>query len=231
MGMKIKAVIFDMFETLITHFEAPVYMSAQIAEDIGVSQDEFRKLWYPTEDDRTLGHITFEETLEAILNDLNRFSDELMKKIVSKRVSSKYECFNHLHKEIIPMLEELKSRGIKIGLISNCFSEEVAPIRESILASYFDEIFLSCEQGLKKPDKEIYQRCMDALDVLPEECLYVGDGGSHELETACELAMKVRQAVWYLKEGTRQPVGRLDAFEKADNPLEIVQLIDDLVIN
>lgn len=31
----IKAVIFDMFETLVTHYESPVYMGKQIIEDIG----------------------------------------------------------------------------------------------------------------------------------------------------------------------------------------------------
>ena len=92
------------------------------------------------------------------------------------------------------------------------------------LASYFDVICLSYEQGLQKPDTKIYEQCMSSLDVKPDECLYVGDGGSHELDAAVSLGMKVRQATWYLKEGTRQPVGRLDQCIGTENPLEIVQL-------
>ena len=38
----IKAVIFDMFETLVTHFESPVYMAKQISNDIGISEEKFR---------------------------------------------------------------------------------------------------------------------------------------------------------------------------------------------
>lgn len=41
----IKAVIFDMYETLITLHEAPLYFSAQMAEDMGISSDDFCKIW------------------------------------------------------------------------------------------------------------------------------------------------------------------------------------------
>ena len=51
----IKAVIFDMFETLVTHFESPVYMAKQICADIGVAEAKFREIWDTTDEDRTLG--------------------------------------------------------------------------------------------------------------------------------------------------------------------------------
>ena len=36
---------------------------------------------------------------------------------------------------------------------------------------------------------------MDKLSVSPDECIYVGDGGSLELETASQIGMKALQAV------------------------------------
>ncbi len=45
----IKAVIFDMYETLITHFESPLYFCAQMALDAGIEEHRFRALWEPTE--------------------------------------------------------------------------------------------------------------------------------------------------------------------------------------
>ena len=47
------------------------------------------------------------------------------------------DCFNHLHPGILPMLSGLKARGIRIGLITNCFSEEAKLIRESELFGVF----------------------------------------------------------------------------------------------
>ena len=63
----IKAVIFDMFETLVTHFESPVYRGKQIANDIGIAEQRFREIWDRTDDDRTLGKSSFEEVIEEII--------------------------------------------------------------------------------------------------------------------------------------------------------------------
>ena len=107
-----KAVIFDMFETLITHYQCPLYFRAQMAEDAGISEEKFQALWRPTEHDRTIGKMSFEDVVEKILRENNCYSEKLMKKIVERRVATKEECFRHLHPEIIPMLSKLKERGM-----------------------------------------------------------------------------------------------------------------------
>ena len=218
----IKAVIFDMFETLITHYDCPLYFGKQIAQDLGMPESKFQELWRAGEYDRTVGKVTLEAALEDIMKRNECYSKELLNFVVQKRRKTKKECFNHLHKEIIPMLRALKDKQIKIGLISNCFSEEVPAIRSSVLFPFFDAVFLSYEQGIAKPDEEIFHRCTRKLQVDAKDCLYVGDGGSQELETAERLGMKAVQAAWYFKKGTLQPVGRKDDFIQAETPLEII---------
>lgn len=71
----------------------------------------------------------------------------------------------------------------------------------------------------------IFQRCLDKLNVQATECLYVGDGGSYELETAQKAGMKAVQATWYLKENTAQPSKRKMEFEQIETPLEILDII------
>lgn len=226
-----RAVIFDMFETLITHYHSPLYFGAQMAEDAGIPEDRFQALWHPTEYERTIGKLTFEEVLEMILRENHCYSETLLKRIVEKRIAAKEECFKHLHSEIIPMLSTLIKRGLLIGLISNCFSEEAEVIRRSELFPYFDTINLSYELGIPKPDEGIFQRCMDDLSVKAEECIYVGDGGSNELETARKLGMEAVQAAWYLQEGTTQPSKRKHDFFQIDKPLDLVKLVDIKYIN
>lgn len=220
-----KAVIFDMFETLITHYHSPLYFGAQMAEDAGIPEDRFQALWRPTEYERTIGKMTLEEVLRNILLENQCYSDELLKKIVDKRIETKEDCFRQLHEEIIPMLVKLKENGIKIGLISNCFSEEADVIRKSVLFPYFDAVFLSYEQGVQKPEKEIYNRCINELGVRAEECIYVGDGGSNELEAAKSLGMNAMQAVWYLQQGTTQPVWRKPEFVQLERPLDVLKYL------
>lgn len=222
----IRAVIFDMFETLITHYQSPLYFGAQMAEDAGIPEDRFQELWRSTEYDRTIGNVTLEETMEMILRKNQCYSEKILNTIVDKRVAAKVECFQHLHPEIITMIHSLKEKGVLIGLISNCFSEEADVIRKSALFPCFDSVFLSYEQGIQKPDPEIFNRCMDSLSVKAEECLYVGDGGSYELETARELGMNAMQAVWYLQEGTTQPSRRKQEFLQIEKPLDVLDYLN-----
>ena len=222
----IKAVIFDMFETLVTHFESPVYMAKQISNDIGISEEKFREVWNPTDDDRTLGKRTLEDVIEEVLKVNHCYSTELFEKIITKRKMSKIECFEHIHPEIIPLFMTLKEQNIKIGLITNCYFEERDVIKDSIFFDYFDSVCMSCEMGIKKPDVKIFQKCMRDLMVAPEECLYIGDGGAFELETAQMLGMYPLQATWYLKDGVNQPAKKKKEFLQAEAPLEVMKEID-----
>lgn len=214
--------IFDMYETLITQYQSPIYFSAQMAADAGIPEARFRSVWHASGEDRTLGKISMEETLEMILRKNHCYSEKLLAEIVQKRLVAKRECFRHLHPEIIPLLSELKKRKVLMGLISNCFSEEVAVVRESELFPYFDAVYLSYEQKIQKPDPEIFERCRMDLAVKPEECLYVGDGGSNELEAARELGMTAVQAEWYLKEGSGQLSKPKPDFPHFESPLEVL---------
>lgn len=221
----IKAVIFDMYETLITHFETPLYFGSEMSKDMGIEEEIFIPQWRATEDSRTKGKYTTDEVVEKLLKENGRYEESILKLVMDKRIATKEDCFNHLNAQIIPMLDELKNKGIKVALISNCFSEEAKVIRKSVLFPYFDVVMLSCEQGMRKPDEAIYLKCLKELELNADECLYVGDGGGNELDTARKLNMKPLQALWYLKEGSKQPVGRLKEFEGLVNPLDIFEYI------
>jgi putative hydrolase of the HAD superfamily len=66
---------------------------------------------------------------------------------------------------------------------------------------------------------------MDGFMVKAEECIYVGDGGSYELETARKLGMKAVQATWYLQDGTSQPTKRMPDFLHMEKPLDVLNLV------
>ena len=221
----IKAVIFDMYETLITHYKTPLYFSEAMSQDMGISYDAFYPLWKQTESMRSVGKMTFEQCIEYIMKENDCFSLDVLNLIVKKRQATKVAVFDTLHDEIIPMLERLKAQGIQIGLISNCFSEEVIAIRKSKLASYFDSMCLSYERGYQKPDLEIFQMCMDELHVQANECIYIGDGGSCELETALKLGMHPLQAAWYFQEGLAFQSKVNPAFTTLYTPMDLFQFV------
>ncbi|MEE3351693.1 MAG: HAD-IA family hydrolase [Saccharofermentanaceae bacterium] len=193
----IKAVIFDMFETLITLFTEHTYFGEDAASDAGVDPVLYRKVWHENEKDRTTGKMTIEEGIGETLQKLGVYSDELLKTIVGKRLFALKETFDQIPDESVQLLEELKKRGIKVGLITNTFSDERNLIRSSKLFPLFDATRISYEEGVLKPDPSMYLSIMEELGVTPEECLYVGDGGSKELFAARDIGMKALQASWF----------------------------------
>ncbi|MBP5353547.1 MAG: HAD-IA family hydrolase [Lachnospiraceae bacterium] len=225
----IRAVIFDMFETLVTLDGSGHYGGLKMSDDAGVSKDDFMPLWHSSEDERTVGHLTTEQAVADILRELGVYTDELCGEIMRKRREAKERCFerNNIHPEVYDMLRELREKGIRLGLISNCFSEERDVIRSSEMVACFDAVMLSYEQGVSKPDREIFERCMKELGVTAEECLYVGDGGSSELKVAGELGMHPVQAAWYLAPGGIQPCGRLPGFRQADSPMDVLRCVEE----
>ena len=228
--MMIKAVIFDMFETLVSLFVGKTYFSEHIATDVGVDPAEFRKIWHEHEDDRTVGKLTIPEALEKTFKELGIYSPELVDRIASNRIASLKDTFDAIPAESVELLCRLKERDIKVGLITNTFSDERDFIRNSVLFPYFDAVRISFETGLKKPDPKMYISIMQEFGVSPDECLYVGDGGSHELTAARSLGMNTLQAMWFHDLGYEPhiPCPLLPDFKQAYSQLEVLDYIDGM---
>ena len=224
-----KAVIFDMFETLVSMFSGDTYFSEDMAADLKIPIDAFRNAWHATEHDRSCGNCTMEEGIKRTLEMLGCYSEESVKLLSDKRRKTLEGIFERTPAETIALLQELKKRGIKIGLISNCFSDEADVIRKSTVFPYMDVAMLSYEQGTCKPDHEIYKKAMEKLDVTAGECLYVGDGGSKELFAARDLGMKCLQARYFadLAFEPHIPCYELDDFEHAYTQADVLKVIEN----
>lgn len=73
------------------------------------------------------------------------------------------------------LISELKKNGYKLYLLSNVgLSFHVFNKKIDVL-SYFDGMFPSCDYGLLKPEKEIYEAFFRRFLLLPDECLFIDD--------------------------------------------------------
>ncbi len=224
----IKAVIFDMFETLVTLFTGRTYFGEDLAADAGADLFTFRKEWHSIEKDRSTGKYTIEEGIELVLKKLGIYSGEKVKLCAAKRREALEDTFSAIPDETFRLLQGLKERGIKTGLITNTFSDERDIIRESRLFPYFDAALISYEQGICKPDLALYRKMTELLGVKPEECLYVGDGGSRELYAAREAGMHPVQCTWFheLAFEPHIPCDILNEFEHAEHQEDILKYTD-----
>ena len=223
----IKAVIFDMFETLITLFEGRTYFSEDICKDLGLPIDIYRKAWHSNENDRTIGKLSMKEGVELSLKAAGAYTPENVDLVVRKRREALGDTFAAIPAESIELLKTLHQRGVLTGLITNTFSDECEMIKESPLYPLFDVALISYETGLCKPDPEVFRVMVDRLGVAPEECLYVGDGGSRELFAARDAGMKAVQCTWFHERAFEPhiPCPILDEFEHADTQTDILKYL------
>jgi putative hydrolase of the HAD superfamily len=94
-----------------------------------------------------------------------------------------------LRADAVSVLTELRRRGLATALISDCTHELPAFLPGLPVAELLDVRVFSVELGVCKPDPRIYLAACERLGVRPQECLYVGDGGSHELTGAEAVGM------------------------------------------
>lgn len=77
--------------------------------------------------------------------------------------------------DVVPALDELRSMGVRMGVVSNWDSRLPGLLAELGLARYFDTVVVSSLEGIEKPHPEIFLRAVQRLDGKPETSLHVGD--------------------------------------------------------
>ncbi|KAI8071160.1 HAD-like domain-containing protein [Gilbertella persicaria] len=78
--------------------------------------------------------------------------------------------------DVIDTLEQLKSHGFQMGVISNSDERVVEVVQNLNLTKYFDFVLASALVGHEKPSKMIYDKALKmAGDIQPKHALHVGD--------------------------------------------------------
>jgi putative hydrolase of the HAD superfamily len=98
------------------------------------------------------------------------------------------------------LLESLRSRGLRLGIVSNAFDPGWLlhrDLEQMGIAERIDFAVFSSEVGKRKPHPEIFQRALDALEVAPEEAMFVGDRLYEDVRGAAEAGMTTVQALWF----------------------------------
>ncbi len=186
----INAIFFDLFFTLIV----PSYEKENNEFDIlNLSVDDWEK--YAENDilyrERALGFVkTGTEVIDKIVSIMPfAVSDVQKEKVLYAREERMKNALTKVSEEILDVLLKLKSMDIQLGLISNADCIDCKYWNQSLLSKYFCDAVFSCNVGLLKPDRKIYELATQRLNVYPEQSLFVGDGGSNELFGAKSIGM------------------------------------------
>jgi len=127
------------------------------------------------------------------------------------------------------LLESLRGRGLKLGLVSNAF--DPGPLLQRDLeqlgiAERIDFAVFSSELGKRKPHPAIFERALDALGVSANEAIFVGDRLFEDIRGGAEAGMTTVQALWFRAD--ENPEGRDPDYE-AFTQMDVLNIVDRLL--
>ncbi len=88
------------------------------------------------------------------------------------------------------VLEDFRDRGIRTGLVSNWDVRCRVLVEALGLEPLFDELIISSELGVDKPDPRIFRSALERLQARPDRALMVGDSRRTDLRPAEDLGMR-----------------------------------------
>jgi HAD superfamily hydrolase (TIGR01509 family) len=104
------------------------------------------------------------------------------------------------------LLEALRGRGIKTGVVANSWPEPARVLRADAeaygLAPLLDVLVFSDDVGVAKPAPEIFLRALQELGVDPVDAVFVGDRLATDVQGAAQVGMATVQALWFTADDT-----------------------------
>lgn len=191
----VRAVVFDLFGTLVPNFSRAEYqaMAEATAVAVGAPVEGFGRLYmhetYPL---RLIGELaTTEANVEYVCERLGLAPDEVrVTEAAHLRIQLTQRALLSPLPGAVEALTELRQSGYRIGLVSDCSCEVPLVWHETPFAPLIDATVFSCIEGYRKPDPRLYSLACERLGVGPTECLYVGDGSGKELSGAIAVGMR-----------------------------------------
>jgi len=191
--MYLQAAIFDLDDTLhdksstLEAFASWQFFCAGLAE-FGIDLSAWQRIYVGLNNlriektevfDRLSSHFGLPDTLHRTL--MKEFDHELGRHAVP-------------FDGAIALLSECKSRGMKIGIVTNGRDTfQRSKIDGMGITSMIDSIVTSGGCSIKKPDHRIFLACLDQLTVAANRTAFVGDDFEADMRPALDMGMT---AIW-----------------------------------
>ena len=194
--MRYEAIIFDVGDTLLEHFPSEKQIYIDRLRGLGFEIDKSLE-----ESIATAISTAAHEQIQKEQNGSPRMSDSdfivMLDKAALSCVSAEkneIELLKELSRmampeqemKIIPgtmeVLQDLKDRGYRLGIVSNHRAWLPDFLKEIGIADFFETIVVSDIAGVEKPDARIMKIALENLSLSASVCLYVGD---HHFDVFC----------------------------------------------
>ena len=215
-------------------------MKACIFDLDGTLTDTLESLTYSVQaalDEMGLGKITEEQCRRFVGNGARYLMDRALRAAGDENGERLQEgmqvygrifdenCTYHVtpYEGILPMLQELKYRGLKLAVLSNKpHLQTCKVVREIFGEQMFDYASGQQEAIRRKPDPEGIFHILERLGVSKEECLYVGDS-EVDIKTGLNGGLRTVGVTWGFR--TKEELKAAGAGELIHHPMELLQFV------
>jgi HAD superfamily hydrolase (TIGR01509 family) len=205
--VQIKAVLFDMFDTLMLIQRDHAFYSPSLhatyefleAHGLSVSFEEFEKAYAKARDviyaaaDANLEEPHFNVRIAGALKLLGYQCDvsDALVLGATNAFCNRFMNFVKIDKNTLSLLRQLHGK-YKLGIVSNFAIPECVTklLKKHELYSFFDVVVVSGAVNKRKPSPEIFQNALQKLGVGAEEAVFVGDTVDADVQGAKAAGMK-----------------------------------------
>ncbi len=198
--MDIKAVIFDFDDTLGNREKYSYLTFSEVLDRVAPELDPWKR-------EMLLQHMMIfdqhgEVNRSYVRNSvLEKFGIDLGENLHDYWMKNQWRN-SMLYDDARPVLEELKKRGYRLGILTNGPSYgQRAKVRKSGLEDLLDAVVVSGETDCAKPDPRIFEMIAEMLSLPAAQCAYVGDMFRNDIYGAHLAGMF---PVWFWPHGSRE---------------------------
>jgi HAD superfamily hydrolase (TIGR01509 family) len=170
----VDAALLDLYDTVArTRWSE---LSARIASELDIDLVELYRGYELTRDDRSVGAFDGAEgDMIAIVEAAGvEASPALIERLLAMEQAFA-DTGIELWEDSLPVVAELSARGVKTVLVSNCSHATRGIVERLGIAEAFDDVVLSFEVGLRKPDPAIYRLALERAGVEAGRAAFVDD--------------------------------------------------------
>jgi putative hydrolase of the HAD superfamily len=210
-----RAILFDLDDTLLRAYANAEAVWTAVTEELAgqlhpfapgavaaAIQTQAREFWADPERHRYWRQRLYESRREIARRALPALSPEIAER-VADRFSARRDAEMRLHPEAVETLDALRSRGVRLGLVTNGAGEpQRAKLVRFDLERRFDHVQIEGEHGFGKPEERAYRHALASLAVSAAETWMVGDNLEWEVAAPQRLGI---HAIWFDGEGQGLP--------------------------
>jgi putative hydrolase of the HAD superfamily len=126
-----------------------------------------------TTDDQKRGWLYFNLVLREAGVPLSAATDQALEAL--REYHAAHNLWEHVEPDVVPALESLRTRGLRIVVVSNANGRLRHLFDRLDLSRWFDVVLDSHEWGVEKPDPRLFELALERSGASRERTVHVGD--------------------------------------------------------